>query len=330
MAGEPRRRGERLSADGARRALRGLGALAAVGVAGVAYAHVETKLFTLREATVPVLPPGSRPLRVLHVSDLHLVPTQRRKIEWVRSLAELEPDLVVDTGDNLAHVDALEPLLDALAPLLAVPGAFVLGSNDYFAPVPKNPARYLLPDARRTPAGPPVALPWRELVARLTGAGWIDLSNRRDVLEVDGRTLSFVGTDDAHLDRDRMPRAGGPDDARTSDGRSPAVDLHLGVTHAPYRRVLDAMHADGVDLTIAGHTHGGQLAVPFLGALTTNCDLDLRRAKGLHGWPGARPDRPAGAGSSWLHVSAGLGTSPYAPVRFACRPEATLLTLTSP
>ncbi|MGO1287861.1 MAG: metallophosphoesterase, partial [Cellulosimicrobium funkei] len=198
MAGGPRRRGERLSADGARRALRGLGALAAVGVAGVAYAHVETKLFTLREATVPVLPPGSRDLRVLHVSDLHLVPTQQRKIEWVRSLAELEPDLVVDTGDNLAHVDALEPLLDALAPLLAVPGAFVLGSNDYFAPVPKNPARYLLPDARLPFASQPRLLPAAEMAGAMRGAGWVDLTNRRDVLDVGGVRLDLVGVDDPH------------------------------------------------------------------------------------------------------------------------------------
>ena len=144
------------------------------------------------------------------------------------------------------------------------------------------------------------------------------------MVKADGRVLSLVGTDDAHLNRDRYPAAGGADDART--GSAP-VDLHLGVTHAPYRRVLDAMHADDVDLAIAGHTHGGQLALPFWGALVTNCDLDTGRAKGLHGWPGPRPDRPGGAGSTWMHVSAGLGTSPYAPVRFACRPEATLLTL---
>ena len=312
-------------------ALRAAGGLALAGAAALAWASlVEVRWYALREVTVPVLPAGQAPLRILHVSDLHLTPGQHRKVDWVRDLASLDPHLVVDTGDNWAHLEAMPALLRAFEPLLTLPGAFVLGSNDYVAPSFKNPVRYLLPDARRIPSGPPVALPWRELVARLTGAGWIDLSNRRDVLDVDGRRLSLVGTDDAHLDRDRMPAAGGPDDARTSDGRSPAVDVHLGVTHAPYRRVLDAMHADGVDLTIAGHTHGGQLAVPFLGALTTNCDLDLRRAKGLHGWPGARPDRPAGAGSSWLHVSAGLGTSPYAPVRFACRPEATLLTLTAP
>ena len=144
------------------------------------------------------------------------------------------------------------------------------------------------------------------------------------MVKADGRLISLVGTDDAHMNRDRYPAAGGVDDVRSD---STSVDLHLGVTHAPYRRVLDAMHADDVDLAIAGHTHGGQLALPFWGALVTNCDLDTSRAKGLHGWPGPRPDRAGGAGSTWMHVSAGLGTSPYAPVRFACRPEATLLTL---
>ncbi len=61
----------------------------------------------------------------------------------MRSLAALEPDFVVNSGDNLAHVDAVPPLLRAMEPLLERPGAFVLGSNDYFAPRPKNPALYL-------------------------------------------------------------------------------------------------------------------------------------------------------------------------------------------
>ena len=102
-------------------------------------------------STVPVLAPGQRPLRVLHVSDLHLVPTQRRKIEWVRALAGLEPDLVVDTGDNLAHLDAVPAVLDALGPLLERPGAFVMGSNDYYAPMLKNPVA--LPAARYARSG---------------------------------------------------------------------------------------------------------------------------------------------------------------------------------
>ena len=297
---------------------RGALAVAAVGASGLAWGLIEARWYVLREVTVPVLPAGQRPLRILHLTDLHLRPDQHRVVDWVRDLDSLDADLVVDTGDNWAHVGAMPALARALAPHLARPGAFVLGSSDYLAPRPKNPLRYLLPDAR-TLVPSPVELPWRELVDRMTSAGWLDLSNRRGTLDVDGRRLSLVGTDDAHLDRDALP---GPDESGPAQ-----ADLHLGVIHAPYRRALEALRADGVDLAIAGHTHGGQVAVPLYGALTTNCDLDTRRAKGLHGWPGARPDRPGGADSMWLHVSAGLGTSPYAPVRFACRPEATLLTL---
>ncbi|MDO8149234.1 metallophosphoesterase [Isoptericola sp. b515] len=295
-----------------------LGGVAALGVAGLAYAHLETKLFTLRRVTVPVLAPGERDLRVLHVSDLHLTPDQQRKIDWVRSLAALEPDLVIDTGDNIAHHDAVDPLLHALQPLLAAPGAFVMGSNDYYSPTFKNPARYLLPDARgpmrRTPD-----LPWDRMAAAMRDAGWADLTNRRDAVDVGGRRVALAGVDDPHLDRDEFPE--------TTDDE-PAL-LRLGVAHAPYQRVLDRMHADGADAIIAGHTHGGQLCLPFYGSLVTNCDIDRGRAKGLHGWPGPRPDEPGGEDSTWLHVSAGAGTSPYAPVRFACRPEATLITFTA-
>lgn len=317
--------------------VRALGGLALAGAGALAWASlVEVRWYALREVTVPVLPPGQDPLRVLHLSDLHLTPGQHRKVDWVRDLASLRPDLVVDTGDNWAHLDAMPALLHALEPHLGTPGAFVWGSNDFVAPTPKNPARYLLPDARTTRREPPVELPWRELGRRLSSAGWVDLTNRRGEVTAAGRRISLVGTDDAHLDRDRFPAAGGPDDVRPARVQDDAgvtraeggdVDLHLGVTHAPYRRVLDAMHADDADLVLAGHTHGGQLAVPGYGALVTNCDLDRGRAKGLHGWPGPRPDERGGADSTWLHVSGGLGTSPYAPVRFACRPEATLLTL---
>ena len=81
--------------------------------------------------------------------------------------------------------------------------------------------------------------------------------------------------------------------------------------------MLDRFAADGYQLVMAGHTHGGQLCLPFKGAIITNCDLDPSRAKGASRW-----------GSHMaLHVSAGIGTSPFAPLRFCCRPEATLLTL---
>jgi predicted MPP superfamily phosphohydrolase len=300
------------------------GGVVGVGVTCLAWALVEARSYTLRNAQVPVLPPGSRPVTLLHISDLHLVPTQADKRAWVRDLASLEPDLVIDTGDNLAHLEAVPAVLDALEPLLDRPGAFVLGSNDYYAPVMKNPVRYLLrlPNSRTVPEQR--ELPVGELVAGFTEAGWRDLSNRRDSVSAGGLRFSLVGVDDPHLQRDRFPA---PLRQEGSSSEGVIADVHLGVTHAPYLRTLDRMHADGVDLILAGHTHGGQLCIPGFGALVTNCDLDRGRVKGLHGWPGPRPDAPGSDGSTWLHVSGGLGTSPYAPVRFACRPEATLLEL---
>ena len=294
----------------------GLGVLA--GAAVTAYAATEARAYTLRSVSMPVLPAGADPLRVLHLSDLHVTPSQSRKREWVRSLAALEPDLVVNTGDNLAHLDALPTVVDALGPLLDVPGVFVLGSNDYFAPTIRNPLRYLLPDdGRRNTRS--AKLPWRALVDTFESAGWTDLSNTRATTQVRDLTFAWAGVDDPHLCYDDLESIAGPADA--------TADLRVGVTHAPYLRVLDQLAGDGYDAVFAGHTHGGQVCVPGYGALVTNCDLEPARAKGLHRHPA--DSRPGDLGSAWLHVSAGLGTSPFAPVRIACRPEATLLTLVS-
>jgi predicted MPP superfamily phosphohydrolase len=98
--------------------------------------------------------------------------------------------------------------------------------------------------------------------------------------------------------------------------------LVVGVTHAPYCHVLDGFVADGATLLLAGHTHGGQICLPNGRPIVTNCDLPQELARGLHRYP------EGAEGKSWLHVSAGLGTSPYSPVRIFCRPEATLLELT--
>jgi predicted MPP superfamily phosphohydrolase len=133
-------------------------------------------------------------------------------------------------------------------------------------------------------------------------------------MKVADRVLSFAGVDDPHLGYDDLAAVAGPADLR--------ADLRVGVSHAPYRRVLDAFTGDGYDLIFAGHTHGGQLRVPGYGALVTNCDIEPGRARGLN-------HHAARGREAWLHVSAGCGTSPYAPYRFCCFPEATLATLTA-
>jgi len=287
------------------------------GALALGYAMAEARAFTLRRVELPLLPPGADPLRVLHFSDLHATPTQRAKLEFIAGLADLKPDLVIDTGDNLAHLLAVPAVLDAFAGLLEFPGVFVHGSNDYFAPLLRNPLRYLLPDDGTRNTRHP--LPWTELSKGFTNAGWLDLTNTRADLKLGGLRFAFAGVDDPHLEYDNLEAVAGP---------APAdADVRLGIVHAPYLRVLDQFAADGYDAIIAGHTHGGQVCVPFLGALTTNCDLDTGRAKGLHRHPA--DSRPGDPGSSWLHVSAGLGTNPYTRIRVACRPEATLLTLTA-
>jgi predicted MPP superfamily phosphohydrolase len=280
----------------------------AAGAAALAWASlVERHLFTLRRVDVPLLEPDAEPLRILHLSDLHMTPDQLRKQRWIATLAGTDPDLVVVTGDNLAHPNAVPAVLSALAPLSGTPGAFVFGSNDYRGPVWKNPLGYLLPDREYVQG---VELPTEDLRTGLTGFGWTDLNNARTTIKAGGRSIELAGVDDPHVDRDTYAAIAGPVSA--------GADVHLGVTHTPASRVLDAMSADGFDLLLAGHTHGGQVCVPFVGALTTNCDLPRTMAKGLHRRPGS---------DTWLHVSAGLGTHPTAPIRFACPPEATVLTL---
>ena len=291
----------------------GLGTLAGVGLA--TYAAWEARQYTLRRVTVPMLPAGHASLKVLHLSDIHMAPDQRAKQEWLRGLADLEPDLVVDTGDNLAHMRAVPVLADALGALLDVPGVYVLGSNDYYAPGMRNPLLYLLPDTGRRNTSTP-QLPWPRLKERFAEAGWLDLTNGFGSLTVGDTSIAFAGVDDPHLAYDDLDRVAGPAD--------PTADLRLAVAHAPYLRVLDQFAADGYDAIIAGHTHGGQVCLPGGRALTTNCDLEPARARGLHRHPA--DSAPGDHGSSWLHVSAGLGTNPYVRFRVACRPEATLMT----
>jgi len=291
---------------------------AAAGAAAFGYASViERNWFVLRQQQVPVLAPDAAPLRVLHISDMHLTPGRHRLMSFVRSLADLDPDLVVNTGDTLASPRSVLPVLDSLGPLLDLPGVFVYGSNDLYSPKPKNPARYLW----RTSAGEredeEPDLPWAELGQGMTAAGWLDLTNQRGRLKAGEADIAFAGVHDPHTYKDRYDLVAGPADE--------GADLRVGLMHSPEPRVMDQFVADGYELLLAGHTHGGQLRLPGFGALVTNCGIDRSRVMGLS----MHPQQAAEHGkTAWLHVSGGLGTSPWAPARFACRPEATLLTLT--
>lgn len=293
-----------------------LAAGAVAGAATAAYAHfIELNNFQVRWETLPILPAGSPDFKILHISDMHMIPGQAQKTAFMHSLAELEPDLVINTGDNLSHLDGLPALLEALDPLLDFPGVYVPGSNCYFAPVPKNPARYLWKKNTGDEANDQTraVLPTQVMHDAFDARGWVGLINRYETLTLGGLRLEFSGVDDPHLEYDRHPGF-----SPTAFSAEPGPSVRLGVCHAPYLRTLDRFADDGAQAIFAGHTHGGQVCLPGGRALVSNCDLPPARAKGLS-YQGDVP----------VQVTAGLGTSRYAQVRLFCPPEAVLVTLTA-
>ena len=274
-------------------------------------ALVERNRFTVVREDLAILAKGSKPIRILHISDLHLAPWQKRKLAWISKLSELQPDLVVNTGDNLGHRDAIRPALTSLADLMKKPGVFVNGSNDYHSPEVRNPLTYL--NKPSTPSH-------KELIdtAKLTDAfeanGWKNLNNRSFSLNIAGSRIGFLGLDDPHdklADFESLGR---------QEKEVGSQDLIIGVAHAPYLKVIQEFGVHGAKLVFAGHTHGGQICLPKIGAIITNCDLPRKFAKGLS-------EHKVGSKQLWLNVCAGLGTSIFAPVRLFCKPEVRLLTL---
>lgn len=250
-------------------------------------------------------------LKVLHISDLHFAPGQKAKAGFLKELAETQPDLVINTGDNLGHKDAINPTLEALRPLLDYPGVFVNGSNDYRAPKPRNPIKYFLSPSEVSRER---NLDTERFTKELEGAGWLNLNNRSGALSIEGQSIGFLGLDDPHEALDDL------DSLSIQRKEISQTDLVLGVAHAPYLRVIEEFMGHGADMVFAGHTHGGQICLPGKKALVTNCDLPTEYAQGVSAWQHEGKVCP-------LHVSGGLGCSIYAPVRLFCPPSATLITL---
>ncbi len=277
-------------------------ATAAVGALCVAYGVVvERRWFRVQRYIVPVLPEGTDPLTVLHLSDLHLRRANRRQLRFLESL---EPaDLTILTGDLVGEPQAVETVVEALRPLRGRLGSYyVLGSNDYFAP--RVPRYYDYAIGGRSGGRPARPGRGRDLIRQLDADGWVHLRNARTRLDAGGTRFEIVGMDDPHVYRH---------DIRVAEREDPEA-VGLAVVHSP--DPAPELAALGYGLILAGHTHGGQVRFPFVGAVLTNSHMPNRLAAGLVRLPPAL-----------LHISPGMGTGKYAPFRFLCRPEATVLEL---
>lgn len=304
-------------------AVRALTVASGITVAGFATAYLanrEIRQFEMHEVTVPVFEPGALPegwgsIRVLHLSDLHMLENQEAKEAFVAGLDTTNPDLVINTGDNLSSRDGVPAVIRSLNDLLNRPGAFVFGSNDYYAPRPVNPFIYLL-GKKHKPSEE--KLPWEGMRAAFVERGWHDATHQR--LEF---TIAPAGVGDSDYEREVKLAIAGVDDPHhklddydsIAGPANPDADLKIGLSHSPEPHVLDRFAADGYHIVLSGHTHGGQICLPGGKAVVTNCGIDRSRARGLSRW----------SEKTWLHVTNGLGNSRYVPFRTFCRPSATLL-----
>jgi len=277
-------------------------AVAALAVACVAYGIlVERRWYRLVRRRIPILPTAEAvELTVLHLSDIHLT---RRSVRMRRFLTGLPAcDICVVTGDIVGEPEAVEEAVEALRPLRGRRASyFVLGSNDYYVPRPLNYLWYFRKRRRHRPARRGRA---PELVAQLEADGWVHLRNGRRALSLDGLGVEVLGLDDPHIGRQ---------DLRVAPREHPRA-FGIAVAHSP--DPAPELVALGYDLMVFGHTHGGQVRLPLVGALVTNSHVPRRIASGL-----------VRMGKAYAHISPGLGTSKYAPFRFLCRPEATVLEL---
>src|SRR5919106_308297 len=277
------------------------------GAGAAAYAVWEARAYRVAEVEVPLVP-GGPSLSILHLSDTHMTRSKRKMMAFLEDLPDVlgeAPDLVIATGDLIDDDSGIDLLVKSLSAIPARLGRYyVLGSHDYF----QATLRGWLHGLKKFYSGSREPLRIRRAdVGRLEDGlradGWVALTNTTEfVVAGAGANVRLTGIDDPSLRPPRLDHIG-----RTADDA-----LAVGVLHTP--ELLSMWANRGYDLVLAGHTHGGQVRMPFVGALVTNCSLPNALARGLHR-----------VGNTWVHVSPGLGTSKFSRFRFLCPPEVTLL-----
>jgi predicted MPP superfamily phosphohydrolase len=250
-------------------------------VTAAAFAH-RTRIVH-RDVTIAALPAAFDGYRIVQLSDLHCGPfaSGRRVAAWVAAANRLEADLVAVTGDLIASGSTFVPVVArALGALRGRDGVFAcMGNHDYFTE-------------------------GESMAAALTDNGLAVLRNRGVAIERGGDRLYLAGVDDTWTGRD---------DLEATLAARPAGAPTVLLAHDP--ALFPDAAARGVELTLSGHTHGGQIGFPFFARRWNLARVMTRFASGFYR-----------DGASTLYVNHGLGTTGV-PIRWLVAPEIAVLTL---
>ena len=257
----------------------GVLALAVLGVACLAYAWLVEPYWpeiTQYHLTTNKLPPGSGPVRIVHISDTHCEgDVEKLEGRLPQIIRDLKPDLIVFTGDaanNFAGVHRFRQLMTDLAQIAPTYG--IRGN-------------------------------WDGMAGIFKGTGMVDLDKQTVEIDIKGAKLSLAGGP-------AEPWAPALAALEHTDPKRFVVLLH----HKP--DIILQLGDRKPDLLLAGHTHGGQICMPIIGAVVTLQETGKLFEHGLVKY-----------GDTQVHVSRGLGTEGRLapPIRFLCRPEISVIEL---
>jgi len=252
-----------------------------------------------------------RPLRIMHLSDIHFAGRNERLDAFFDSLAKEPCDYIFVTGDIIDCISGIPDAVKNLSKLKPEQGIYaVLGNHDYldYRPVEMvvhNVCEIMdrdYPEKFRPNNRQRVDL----LEAALGKAGVRLLKNETVETSFEGAPLLIHGLDDATTGQANLRRTmGNYDPAKLNILLTHTVDVFLDIGK------------EEIDLSFSGHSHGGQIRLPFWGAVITHTMMGRPFAAGVLKHKGAV-----------CSISRGMGTSRYLKVRLLCRPEAIILTVT--
>lgn len=265
---------------------------------------IEPRWLKVRQVSVKLKTPWAHPFTVLHVSDSHF-PLHLRKLErFFRKLSKLHPDLIVLTGDIIDNDLGIEPCTRALSHLKSRFGIYaVLGNHDHYNYRPREIVGFLFTFFREH-FSPQRKNNVPKLKERLEKVGCKVLVNQNLVLGIHGQKLCLVGVDDP------VTRKADPEKAFQN---VQGADAKILLTHS--LDILQRLNGHSVDLALGGHTHGGQISIPFWGPLPlkTHSRMGRKFIAGLSCYQ-----------ETITYTSRGIGEGRFLPFRFLCRPEAVL------